>query len=308
MYNEQRKEQYIKERKEKAILSINTEKAFELAEPIEKEYGRDMCEWDSTEILDFYRYYNTSSLQSLIVINNAMVIYTDWCLVNGLVSDGQNHYREISPDLLTSCLNQNALDLSVITRERLIDSISELPNFSDKFIILGIFEGISPRAEIMPKVKLSDLDGSILTLPNGIKINVSKELQAIMKYANNETEYIGMTKRNFVYEYIPSEYIIRHFISRKGVEDNPVIFIGTRLRKCFKWLGMQNFTMKQLSESGRIDFIKRMMNDYNISLYDAINGKRYREMHETIYGTIQSRPNYINTYGKYYNVSKNPDT
>ena len=40
MYNEQRKEQYIKERKEKAILSINTEKAFELAEPIEKEYGK----------------------------------------------------------------------------------------------------------------------------------------------------------------------------------------------------------------------------------------------------------------------------
>lgn len=300
MYNEERKEQFLKERNETAILSVNTQNAFELAGPIEEEYGRDLCEWNSTEILNFYRYYNTPSIQSLIVINNAMVIYTDWCLKNGLVSDGQNHYREIRSDLLSTCINQKALDNSVISREDLVKSIRELPNFTDKFIILGIFEGISLKE--MSEVKYSDLDGDVLNLSDGKQIHISNELQTIMKYAADETEYIGMTKNNFVYNYVQSDCIIKPFISRKGVQENPTLMIGTRLRKCSKYLGLPNLTVKQIAESGRIYFIHNMIKENGISLHQALTEKRYNIKHETIYGHIQSRPNYVAVYGKYYHV------
>ena len=60
----------------------------------------------------------------------------------------------------------------------------------------------------------------------------------------------------------------------------------------------KEITRKDISESGRIDLIKKMMKDKNISLDEALS-HQYRNDHEAIYGKIMNKEIYKNTYGKF---------
>lgn len=116
MYNEKRKMQFISEKEENAIISKNLSKAFEDAEEMEKRLGKDMCEWTSGEIIDYYKYLSTPYVQTLIQLHNSLTNYTTWCILNGLVKNNQNHYLEIKTEMILNCTDINSLIKTVISR------------------------------------------------------------------------------------------------------------------------------------------------------------------------------------------------
>ena len=299
MYNEERKREFLAIKSEKAITGGNLERGFKDAEKFEERKGKDLCDWNSKDILEFYKYIGTENVQSLIVLHNAFLEYTKWCMVNGLVKDNQNHFEEVGNQDLCECVDLYRLNKRIISREELLDAINGLPNYCDKFIFLGLFEGIPAKGDVLVNVKLSDLNGYILHLSNGNDLKISDELVHIMHQANEEKSYQSLSGRH-EYDYLPKETIIRSLDPTKlrGSTVNPTLLVGSRLRKCSKFMGY-DFTMKNLVESGRIHYIKKLMEEYNITMEEAVGEPKYRQMHEKIFGHIQSLTVYLKTFGKF---------
>jgi hypothetical protein len=300
MYNEKIKNQFIEEKKRVAVISNNLTDIFNLAQAREERLGRDLCEWTSEEIIDFYKYMGSKSVQTLIVTNNLLTMYCNWCLQNGLVRDNQNHYLEINSVSLTKCVNTGELNDAIITREFLLNKIQLLGNYCDQFLLLALFEGINLKNDRIMKVKTSDLDGNILHLVDGIDVEISDDLQRLMTLANSENVYkgIGNSDKKNEYEYVPNDTVLRPYIYRGNVYDDAFHIVGQRFRKSIKYINM-NTTIKMLSESGRIDFIKRFAARKGIDPFDVIKIKEYREENEELYGMIQNKKIYLEVYGDY---------
>ena len=295
----ERKEEYLHIREQQVVLSNNISGAFYLAEKYEEQLGRDLSEWNSDEIISFYRYIGTKSIQTLIVIHNGLRSYTDWCISNGLVKDHQNHYREINTAALTQCIDSKLLEYQIVTRDYLLEEIKHLKNFVGQFIMLGLFEGIVAKDDVMKNVKLSDLDGNILHLSNGNDITISKELVHIMNMADEEDSWIkeGNTEhQGRALKYVEEDTIIKYYANQASYSSTRTI--GSKLRSCIKVLDLpSNITIKNIQESGRIDFIKRFAKENGIKETDCITKKEYVQIHEKIYGFIQSKKVYMMTYG-----------
>lgn len=295
MYNAERKEQFLTERKEKAILSNNIANLFDLSGPTESELGRDLCEWNSDEILTFYKYYSTPSVQSLIQMHNSLTMYTNWCISNGMVTDNQNHYTEINSTMLCDCVNIPALRKTLFSRNEIESLIRQLPNYADAFLLLALFEGVPTKC--LFDLKVSDFDeNNNLHLSNGNVIEASYKLKyyAEMGAEEDTRESIPHGKKEFRYEYTDGDHIIRH-IKRNNVRQNETIIIGLRMRKAGEYLDAPNITMKSLSESGRMWFIGKMIQD-GMTLEEAVVD--HRPDHEAVYGRIQNAKTYLNIYGK----------
>ena len=301
MYNEKRKMQFISEKEENAIISKNLSKAFEDAEEMEKRLGKDMCEWTSGEIIDYYKYLSTPYVQTLIQLHNSLSNYTTWCILNGLVKNNQNHYLEIKTEMILNCTDINSLIKTVISREELLKEIKTLPNESDKFIMLGLFEGIPVADDVMKNVKLSDLEDNILHLSNGVDLKISEQLKNYIHLANQEDCYISYSNLRSPQEipYKEDGCVIRETTRNKSDKTNSTIFIGARLRRAIRCLGMvEGTTMKTIMESGRLHFMRELAKEYNVKMEDTINNRQLRDIHERIFGKIQNRITYMSTYGR----------
>ena len=302
MFNAERKQQFLSEKEENAIVSKNLINAFESAAEIEKKLNKDMCEWTSEEIINFYRYLSTPYVQSLIQLHNALSNYATWCMINGLIKNNQNHYLEIRTEMLLKCVDTNTLVNTIITREKLFDDIKLLPNESDKFIMLGIFEGIPISDDVMKNVKVSDLHGNVLELSNGNSIDISNELIHYMMAANEETEYQAFGKREIFIPFVPSPTVIKYTINNTSNNMTSTVVIGARFRRCIKFLEMPNgTTIKTLSESGRLDYMGVLADRYHVGMEETITIPEIRLIHEKRYGKIQNQTTYLNTYGKFFN-------
>lgn len=296
MYNEERKLQFLKERKSEVELSPNTEVWFESMAYFEKEYDRDICEWTSTEIIRYMKYMSTPRIQTLVIFKGSMSIYTDWCITNRLVTDNQNHYAELTTETLCQCVDFEKLRTLLLTREELLENIRTLNNYSDRFIFLGLFEGIN--AQNLVNVGASDLDGNELHLHDGRTITISKELCHTILMAAEETTWVSTKIRQREYDYIPSDKIIRS-IDVKNPQTNMMLLIGGRFRSALKYMGLPSeISRKDIMEGGRLDYIKQIMQKKNLPL-DNVLRSDIRNAIETRYGKIQNLTIYENIYGKF---------
>ena len=306
MYNKERKTQYLKEKSETSILSNNISNAFDLSERFEEKYGRDICEWTSGEIISFYKYIGTSYIQTLVQLNNALSGYANWCMVNGLISDNQNHFADINSEMLCKCIDMKSLGSIVVTREKL-NEIDELRNFCDQFILLGLFEGIPVKDDIMKSVKLSDLDGNTIHLKNGVDLEISDKLRSIMYKADEEDTWMSYKdKRGVEISYQNDGCIIRYTKTKGGKvsTSSSTVIIGMRLRKAIKFLGWsENITIKSIMESGRIDMMRKLAKEYNVPIEDTLRTLHIRKIHERIYGKVQNHSTWLSTYGRFLGSS-----
>lgn len=294
MYNRERKEQFLKERRERATIGTNTEIWFEAAEYFESKYQKDLCEWNTSQIIEFMRYISTPRIQTLILMKNSLSIYANWCQVNNLIPDNQNHYSELSSIDLCQCVDTNKLKELILTREELLENINKLPNPSDQVIFLGLFEGIGMKDYELVNIKVSDLNGNNLTLCTGETWSISDELKYMIYRADEEKYYYSMGSRELRYDVLDKPEVIREIQSRR-IQKNSRLLISTRFIKCLDYMGLPSeISQKDIIEAGRLDFIKKIMEKENTSFEEALTN--YKQLHETRYGAIQNYIIYVYLY------------
>lgn len=303
LYNNEIKETYIQEIDKEIVMPSNyLNRLFSNISIYEEELGKDACNFTAYEIVEYYKILNISSFDSLVVINSQLSKYTQWCLNNNLVKDNQNHYYEIPIKQLKNCINNIAFNKKIVTQEDIYKWSNELPNPKDKFILVGLFEGIKGKEFCeLAKLKPEDIKGNVAYLCSNREIHLSDKLVKIIKDCLNEDKYYSISgnavkQTTLVY----NGYVLKDY---PNVKDNVSDFqIGRKVYnsiiRSLSFVGAAQFvSANSIFESGKIhmilkrskelnmtpeeyiysDYIKEVENRYNCKIVKSIFLLKYKE-------------------------------
>ena len=306
MYNDSIKKRYIQEKEN----STNTpagylERQFKKSERFEEKFNKDVCSFTTYEIMDFYKTINITSLDSLVVLNSHLSMYTQWCLQQNLVPDCQNHFDEIDSDILIGCINTTTLEKSIITRQTLNAWLSGLNNPGDAFVMLCLFEGIKGKdfCEIA-NMKLSDFSGNKVKLCTGREMIVPDKLVELAEITDKTMEYRAVSRSNTkVYPLEEEGYILKKYSNTQDeVSDYQ------RGRRIYQKL-LRNFEILEVAaymkpnslvESGKIDYINRRAQEEGMSGKDFLFSDFVDEIKDKYdYDMRRLKLSFCRKYGEY---------
>lgn len=271
-YNSERKERFIEERYNTAILPYKSlENAFSKIEFYEKMVKKDACDFSTTEILDMYKILNFISINSLNVFNNHLSVYTQWCIQQNLVVDCQNHYSELTPAILRNQINRVFADKRLVSYDTLMEWKNIIPNPMDTFLIFALYEGISGKdyTEIT-YLKLSDFDGNRVTLCTGRTIEVSPVLVQLAKEAAEQETYIALKGDGKPLPLAEADTIFRSFrnADEAGDDFRKGRRVYTRITNILKYVGAESsVTANSIIDSGKLEFIARESEKHGLTRY-----------------------------------------
>lgn len=288
----ERKEAYLN--KEYGGTNANAEACFKKAEQNENVLGKDLSEWITKEIIDFYKSFCTPSVDFLYNIHSVYRKYTAWCVSEDMVLDRINHYDELSLDTLLLCINKEMADRRIISREELLKVTESLDNPRDKFLCLACFEGFGgdKLSEII-NVKLSDFKNGKVRLGKR-EIKYSSKLYEYAKEAAETYKYLFRTDNDgndLYYEMTGGlDQVIKQVVSRGdcGVGVKPQA-LYTKLKKIQVEYDVPAFTSNALKESGRVHMIRELVTSGQ-KITDAI-----KATYDT-YGSVASISAYITKF------------
>lgn len=291
MFNEQIKKEYIEYRKpQRKFPSVNyLELIFENSESMEVELNTDINSFSAQRILEYYKRLNKRDVQSLKNLNSELTEYVNWCKENGIVNDLQNHFEETkSTEVLNKCINNVVNQNALLNRKQIIDicDADYVKNECDKFIILGLFEGImGDHYEDLFLAEKEDFDHSELVYhcKNGKDYYISEKLYS---YAENAWEaecYYSNTDKSYKYE--ESTKVIKNY--RRVPSTNPQAQIARIWKRIIKILSYADIdgvslsefiTAKKIYESGMVDYLKKYANENDISFHDLVYGNNFEKI------------------------------
>lgn len=276
IYNKELKLQYIKEKNQEAVLPSNyLENQFFKVSEMEREIDKDVSNFTVYEIIEYFKLLNLTSLESLKVMNSEFSMYTQWCLQKSLVVDNQNHFLEITNDILADCLNKAILNMKIISRDTILSWTDQLPNPKDQFVLLGLFEGLKGKDFCeLAKLREQDIDDNIAHLCTNRDIELSDKLLNIIEECIKEDKYYSITGAGTkVTTLVDNGYIIKDYPNaRDDVSDFQIgrkIYNGiTRTLNYFDVLKFMS--ANSIAEAGKLYMIKERAKELGISNKDYI--------------------------------------
>lgn len=305
MYNEELKLRYKTEKEMTTVVPNNAIGLdFKKTGSFEEQLNKDAYDFTVYEILNMYKTWNSKSIDTLYVINNRLSQYTQWALEQNLVADSQNHYLEINRDMLMGCINVIAQQNRVISREQIIAWCSRLPNACDKFVFLGLYEGLNgDNYEDFWNTSLDDIDkvNKTIQTKRGL-LSISDDLIEYAEESYNILELYPMSgDMQRVTKLIENGKIIK---TKNNIKyDDPPhnkknIYIAI-VRVCM-FLGIDRwYNTRQAIESGTVDYIKKGMNKYGLSFHDYLWSDHLREV-EYQYNRKIIRSSFYTKYKKIF--------
>lgn len=286
MYNEGIKLRYIKGKENTtAVAPGYLKRVFTNLEKFELQNGKDLSNFTTYEIEDMLKTLNYATVESLIVLNSHLSLYTQWCLEENLVPDCQNHYAEINSDKMFGWVNAAAIKNTIIDKKTLYSWVDQLLNPSDAFIMLALFEGIKGKdfCEIV-NLKMSDFNENEVTLCTGRKVIVSNKLLALAEESNITDYYIGVTNEgNKRVPFLNEDIIIKNY---PNVDKGATDFVKgrriyRRVIRNLEFLGADpNMRPNSLFESGKIDYVLDKCKKLNITSEEFFKDKNLIEEFE----------------------------
>ena len=306
MYNRDRKEIYITEKY--ATTTIDKyflDNLFKKTEPFETELDKDVCNFTTKEIENMYKTLDYQSYDSIIVANNGLSQYTAWCMNQGFLFDSQNHFGEFDRTRLSGLINRVVMDLKMVSRETVLKWCDELPNPSDAFVILALFEGIRGRhyTELFDLTEndINMNDETIYIKGRNKNIPVSKKLCQLGLDSAHEEEYRSMSDAMIHnVNFIPSDKVIKEMPNwKEGVGDNILSKrISNKVLRAFSFLGVGEWmNISALVGSGTVSMIKTESEKLGIT------NTKYVETHlqdvEEQFNKKIVKSIFLNKYGAY---------
>lgn len=306
MYNEEIKQRYIAEKE----MTTNTPdrylpRQFDRTEEHELRLNKDLSSFTKQEILDMYKTFNFEAVETLDVMNSHFSLYTQWCLQQNLVPDCQDHFLEMNANDWLSCINMAVLKKSVVSLEILYEWFKQLPNPSDKFIMLALFEGLGGQnfRELL-NLRMSDFDGNTVNLCTERKLKVSSELVKLARESDNTFIYKGVGSA--IDKEVPfkdEDLIIKNY---PNCQDGTDEFqqgrrIYRRLLRNFAALEVDKWMKpNSLVESGKIHYINTRSKELGMTAKEFLFSDYVNEIKERYgYDMKRLRVSYLRKYGDY---------
>ena len=284
MYDEEIKARYKQEREKTVVVPQHALRLdFEKTNSFEEQLNKDAYDFTVYEILNMYKTWNIKSIDTLYVVNNRLSQYTQWALEQNLVADSQNHYLEINRDMLLGCINMVAQQNRIVSREQMIAWCSRLPNACDKFIFLGLYEGLNGKNyEDFWNTSINDINKEKKTIRvNRGELPISEELIEFAEESNNTLELYPMSgDMARVTKLVENGKIIKLKIN--SMYDDPLhngknVYVSI-VRVC-KFLDIDRwYNTRQANESGIVNFIRQGMEQYGLSFHDYLWSDHKKEV------------------------------
>lgn len=305
MYNSSLKQEYINhcmEQTNNQSFHDYLIRNFNKFEHFEEEYGKDLSEFTTPEILSAYKFQMFGSIETLLTLNTQLKKYTAYCLYRNLVKDGQNHFNEMDKDILNDCISKYAFELSILSREQLEEEIENLYNPSEKFMALAYFEGLRGKDSCdLIEARVEQIKGNEFHLASGRTLEVS---DLLIKYAiesANEYEYIPYRlsdrERNWQLTFkADDERVLKNLYNANSTEIKAQKRnLNTKLIRIKDYLGLEAISITSLRESGRIDLLKRLMEKGDYLSFRACYIEN-RDLIEYRYGVLSSLDRWLMKY------------
>lgn len=302
MFNAKVKQDYIELNPNN---NVNFEKVmlnyFNRVEETEKRFGKDLGVFTTSEIIAMYKSLCTPSLDMLNVINNQFLNYTNWYMRNVENKDNQNHYREMSTDVLLSCISYAGFNSNILTRNELLGIIREFANPYEQFLYLALFEGVKgEQFSDFDNLKLTDFkrDKKVLQLSNRT-IPVSTELIHYAEEATTEYQMYNISgdpvRRG---KLLAADDRIIKCPEEVGFESNRsdrlrLIYRIIRKTKRYDFVP-PTISITSLIESGRINWVRERMKEKEISAEEVL--RSCKDEMDNIYGAVVSIPRWLKMY------------
>ena len=232
---------------------------------------KDACDFNKFEIQEMYKFLNYMSFESLFIDNNNLKNYTNWCMTQGLVTDGINHYKDFDGEELMRCVNLQQVQNSILTRDEVLTGIQQLQNDRDRFIILALFEGIrGKRFEDLVMLKMSDIDGLTAHLQSGKIVEISQRLLSLAEASVDAEEYIVARKPPVP---IYGDKIVkvlgkRYFSGFDYMNEQNLYRVVERCIDEIGWSG--RVSTNSIFVSGAIHMVKELAKEHSISSLDVV--------------------------------------
>lgn len=305
MYNEEFKKRYLEEndyRSQKLVGYMGTQ--FSKVEYYEQMLNKDLYDFTAKEILEYYKMRCSTSVETLMVLNNQFLLYTQYAIENLVVADGQNHYEEFNNEILNQCVNTAMLDKTIFTREQVLNFANNALNPCEAYVALAVFEGISGDSSMSDLVNLTkeNYKNNNVYLPSGKVLSVSDELLKQMYDSADLYFYTTYRKNGDICE-LPfkedDDRIIKAMHNSYSENPNSAYRrVATRLKTLALSNNCPEMTTRTLIKSGRIDMIKRIMKRESLTAEQVL--REFSKEIEYRYGTnITAVQRFLLKYKKY---------
>lgn len=304
-YNEDWKDRYLREKETTLSIPVNyIDVQFRKASETEYELDKDVSNWTTYEIVEYYKLLNVTSFESLICLNSIFSQYTQFCLENSLVRDNQNHFLECTKEILYGCLNKAILDKKVVDRNTVLKWVDELPNPKDQFILLSLFEyGKSKDFKDTVYATKKNLDEENCTLKLSDRtVKVSNRLIEIINDCNTEDTYYSISgKGTKVMPLIDYGFIVKSYPNQNmdlsEFQKGRNIYIACQ--RIFDYLGVGKWmSPNSLSEAGKLYMVKEKAKENNMTSMQYLYSDDIKDV-ENQYGCKIVRSVYAKKYEGY---------
>lgn len=304
MYNQELKERYRTEKESYTTVSAYYfSSLFKKTEPFEEQLNKDISNFTTREIINMYKTLAIMSLDTIVTMNSNLSMYTQWCIQENLVNDYQNHFLEIDRDMMATFVNKLAMDKKVVSRQQILDWCQQLPNPSDSFCLLGLFEGIRGGGYLeLALAKMEDFNDNVFTAYNGREIRVSSTLIEYAEQSNETLDYQSITNTmTREVTLIENGRIVKDYPNVQRSESLVVLRrrIQSRLARIFDYMGILDYMNgNDIRMSGVVEMINTRSRELEISGKDYIYGIGIEEIKKQYdYKVVPSV--YIDKFGEY---------
>lgn len=304
MYNQDLKLRYKQEKESyTTVAAYYFNSLFKKTEPFEESLDKDISNFTTYEIINMYKTLSIMSLDTISTMNSNLSMYTQWCIQQNLVNDFQNHFLEINREMMASFVNKYAMNQKVVSRDKIIEWCNQMPNPSDAFCLLALFEGLKGSGYLeIAYARMEDFENNVFTSYQGRQIEVSNELINFAILSNETLEYQSITREmKHSVDLIDNGRIIKDYPNVRANESLPILRrrIQTKLVRIFDYLGILNWMNgNDVRMSGVIHLINSNSKKMNVTGKQYLYGDGLKEIKKQ-YDLNIAPSTFMSKYGEY---------
>lgn len=279
------KKEFIKEYCRSRIISeTSLNSLLNRVSNIENQINKSIVLFSAEEILEMYKHFDLTSVNTLQNYNNYLKAYCDFIIYKA--KKGTNNFSQMTKDILKSCINEEKRRNKYITYEELQDIETELLNATDAAILECLWYGIAGK-ELADLTHLTrnqvNEDKMEIIFEDGRIIKIYPRLYNLLDRAFNETDYMCYGEEMKIKKVLGSGQLYK--IRDNAYKDND----GVRFRWVYRkimiirdYVGLPNMSMKTLQGSGMLHYIRQGMQEANCGLREFLgteSGSRIMEQY-----------------------------
>lgn len=270
------KKEFIKEYCRSRIVSeTSLNGVLNRVQAIERNVGKEITEFSQEEILNIFRKFNLTSVNTLQNYNNYLKAYCDFVIYK--TNNGTNHFANIGKEVLKTCIDEDTKKNKYITYEQLYEIQTQLLNYTDSAILECLWNGISGKElHDLTHLERNQVNASNMeiTFEDGKVIKIYPELCELLDKAFNETDMVCYGEGTKVKKV--EGYGRLYKVRDNAYKDSDSVRFRWVYRKIMiirEYVGLPNMSMKTLQGSGMLHYIKQGMERTGLGLREFLSTK-----------------------------------